>query len=364
MHSNEDIQILIAEDDYLVSEMIRGILTELGYTVVGLAKSGIQAVAMTEELKPSVVLMDIQMPGMDGITAAQKIQQCCPTPVVILTAYETPELVHQASDAGVNAYLIKPADSREMERAITIALARFEDVTTLRELNEELKASNEELDAFAHTVAHDLQSPLGLIVGFGEMLQMNYEFYPPEQHQEILAKMTRIAKKMSNIIEELLLLASVRQVDVVPEKLDMAKIVKEVRHRLADEIKAHQAEIVVPEEWPEALGYAPWIEEVWFNYVSNGLKYGGDPPQLKLGATVQSDGQFRFWVEDNGQGVTAVQQENLFIPFTKLSQVHTKGYGLGLSIVRRIVDRLGGKVGLTSEVGVGSTFWFTLPPAE
>lgn len=364
MRSNKEIQILIAEDDYLVNEMIQGMLTELGYTVVGSAKSGDQAVAMAEKLKPSVILMDAQMPVMDGITAAQKIQQCCPTPIVILTAYETPELVRQASDAGVNAYLIKPTSNREMKRAITIALARFEDMVILSQLNEDLKASNEELDAFAHTVAHDLQNPLSLILGFAETLQMNYDFYPPEQHKEILAKIMRIANKMSNIIDELLILASVRQADVDPEKLDMAGIIAEVQQRLADEIVQYQAEIVLPKEWPVASGYAPWIEEVWFNYLSNGIKYGGEPPYLRLGASIQPDSMLRFWIQDNGDGLTAEQQKNLFIPFTKLSQAHTKGYGLGLSIARRIVERLGGKVGLTSEVGVGSTFWFTLPPAD
>ncbi|MEJ2748889.1 MAG: hybrid sensor histidine kinase/response regulator [Anaerolineae bacterium] len=364
MHSNKDIRILIAEDDYLVNEMIRGMLTDLGYTVAGSAKSGNQAVAMAEQLKPSVILMDVQMPGMDGIAAAQKIQQCCPTPIVILTAYETPELVHQASDAGVNAYLIKPTGSREMERAITIALARFEDMTALSRLNNELKESNEELDAFAHTVAHDLQNPLSLVLGFAETLQVNYDFYPPEQHKEILAKIMRIANKMSNIIDELLLLASVRQVDVDPQALDMTSIIVEAQQRLADDIDQHQAEISLPEAWPAALGYAPWVEEVWFNYLSNGIKYGGQPPLLRLGASAQPGNMVRFWIRDNGKGITAVQQKNLFIPFTKLSQAHTKGYGLGLSIVRRIVERLGGEVGLESEVGEGSTFWVTLPKAE
>jgi signal transduction histidine kinase len=283
--------------------------------------------------------------------------------VVILSAHETPELVQEASEAGVAAYLLKPPDSREMERAITMAMARFKDIQALHQTNMELQASNDELDAFAHTVAHDLQSPLGLISGFGEMLLLNYEAYPPEQHIEILSRITRTAKKMSSIVSELLVLSSVRQMDVTLEPLDMAQILDEVQQRLAEEIKNYEAEIIMPSAWPVAQGYAPWIEEVWFNYLSNGIKYGGSPPCLELGVTEDGDGQLRFWVRDNGAGVTAVDQKELFTPFTKLSHVRAKGHGLGLSIVRRIMERLGGQVGIESEFGEGSTFWFTLPAA-
>lgn len=363
MHNRKDIQVLVAEDDYLVGEMIQGMLTELGYTVVGLATSGIQAIELATSLNPNVVIMDIQMPGMDGVSAAKRIQECCQTSVVILSAYETPELVQQASKAGVNAYLLKPPDSRELERAILLAMARFDDMMALRRINDELEASNAELDAFAHTVAHDLQSPLGLISGFGEMLLLNYDEYPPEQHKNILSKMTRTAKKISNIVNELLVLSSVRQMDVEFETLDMTEILDEALQRLAEEIKTENPEIVMPPSWPRARGYAPWIEEVWFNYLSNGIKYGGTPPRLELGVTEEPQGTLRFWVQDNGSGLTAVDQKELFTPFTKLSQVRAKGHGLGLSIVRRIMERLGGTVGVQSEVGAGSTFWFTLSPA-
>lgn len=363
MQAHEDVQVLIAEDDYLVGEMIQGILTELGFTVVGLATSGAQAVEMSIALKPNVVIMDVQMPGMGGVAAAKQIQECCLIPVVILSAYETAELVQEASDAGVNAYLLKPPDSREMERAITLAIARFDDMLALHNLNEELQASNEELDAFAHTVAHDLQSPLGLIMGFSEMMKLNYDEYPPEQHKYILSKIVRTSKKMSNIVEELLLLASVRQMAVELETLDMAEILNEVQQRLLEDIKENDAELVLPQSWPAARGYAPWLEEVWFNYLSNGIKYGGDPPRLELGVTTELNGMLCFYVRDNGSGITAVEQEELFTPFTKLNQVRVEGHGLGLSIVRRIIERLGGSVGIKSKSGKGSTFWFTLAPA-
>jgi len=361
MEKQKKLNALVVEDDYLVSEMVQGILQELGCFVVGAATTGAQAVKLTASLKPDVIIMDIEMPEMDGLEAARQIQETCPTPIIVLTAYETPELVEQASAAGVNAYLIKPPDRREMERAIVIATARFKDMIALKQMNEQLRASNAELDAFAHTVAHDLQSPLGLIVGFSEILSEHQDRYSPQKQKELLATVSHTAQRMSHIVDELLLLASVRNMKAVLEPVDVAQTVIQARQRLSAMIADANAVITAPDSWPLALGYTPWIEEVWVNYLSNGLKYGGAPPHLKLGANMQSDRMVRFWIQDKGVGLSAEEQSLLFVPFTRLSQVKTKGYGLGLSIVRRIVHRLGGAVGVESEPGAGSTFWFSLP---
>lgn len=134
----ENHGILIAEDESLVAEMIQGMLEEQGHTVVGVALDGNQAVSMTAALQPEAVLMDIQMPDCDGLEAAQRIAETCPTPVVVLTAFETPEMVDRASEAGVGAYLTKPPNSRELERALTIAKARFHDLMELRHINHRL----------------------------------------------------------------------------------------------------------------------------------------------------------------------------------------------------------------------------------
>jgi len=139
----KDTYVLIVEDDTLVGKMIQGSLEDMGYTVVGKAIDGLQAIEMTQSLRPDVVLMDIEMPNMDGIEATRQIHEHCPTPVVVLTAHETPELVEGASAAGVGAYLVKPPDAREMERAIAIAIARFDDLMELRRLNADLQAGNE-----------------------------------------------------------------------------------------------------------------------------------------------------------------------------------------------------------------------------
>jgi two-component system sensor histidine kinase/response regulator len=143
--------------------------------------------------------------------------------------------------------------------------------------------------------------------------------------------------------------------------LDMASTVDEAQRRLTYMIEEHQAEIILPKSWPVALGYGPWVEEVWANYLSNAIQYGGRPPRVELGATVQADSQVCFWVRDNGPGLTPEEQARLFTPFTRLDQVRVKGHGLGLSIVQRIVEKLDGQVGVESQVGQGSVFTFTLP---
>ncbi len=135
----KETHVLIVEDDPMVGEMIEGLLEDIGYTVAGKAIDGLQAIEMTQSLQPDVVLMDIKMPNMDGIEATRHIYESCPTPVVVLTAHETPALVEGASAAGVGAYLVKPSNTREMERAIAIAIARFDDLMELRRLNAKLQ---------------------------------------------------------------------------------------------------------------------------------------------------------------------------------------------------------------------------------
>ena len=271
-----------------------------------------------------------------------------------------------------------PADLAWMEvlaplAATAIASARL--VEELRQRSDELQqrtielqAQNEELDAFAHTVAHDLKTPVTSIVGYATMLEATYAELPEESLLICLRAIAEGGHKMSRIVDGLLLLAGVRKKEVKTSPLDMASIVAEPLRRLTDLIEDRRAEIILPETWPTALGYAPWVEEVWANYISNAIKYGGQPPRVELGATVRSDDDappaVRFWVRDNGPGLTREAQARLFIPFTQLDQLRTEGYGLGLSIVQRIVDKLSGQVGVESEVGQGSIFSFSLPKAD
>ncbi|NLF01884.1 MAG: response regulator, partial [Anaerolineales bacterium] len=273
-------RVLIAEDDYLVSEMVKGLLSEMGYAVAGVASTGQEALSMTQQLQPDVVLMDIRMPDMDGIEATRLITQRYPTPVVMLTAYETPELVQASSEAGAGAFLVKPPNAAEIQRTVTIAMARCADLRKLRVLNAELQARNEELDAFAHTVAHDLKDLLARIVGFAEAVVDNLGTLAPHELETHLRTISQGGRKMGEIIDALLLLAGVHKIEVAVAPLNMAGIVASALQRLDSLVSERQATIVVPDLWPTAMGYEPWVEEVWYNYISNAVKYSGDPAQI------------------------------------------------------------------------------------
>lgn len=234
----------------------------------------------------------------------------------------------------------------------------------LGQANEALRASNEELDAFAHTVAHDLKGPLGLIMGFSDLILQEGESLSSKDLGEFLQIIAGNGKKMKDIINGLLMLSTVRQGEVKGEYLDMMQYVIEAKNRVTRRFAEFQVEWVLPESLPVGWGYGPWVEEIWVNYLSNAVKYGGRPPKVEIGAVLQEDNMIRYWVSDNGRGLSAEQQAQLFTPFTRLNQVKIEGHGLGLSIVRRIVEKLGGEVGIESEPGNGSIFYFTLPRNE
>jgi len=221
----------------------------------------------------------------------------------------------------------------------------------------------QELDAFAHTIGYTLRDPVSLIIGYTELLKAQAGL--PDNLQEYLNAIARNGLKMSHIIDELQVLTGVRRARVIPKPLSMLRIVAEVQQRLAHLIQEYEAKVVISEYWPTALGHKPWVEEVLAYYLSNAIKYGGQPPRVHIGATAQSDGMIRFWVRDNGPGFTSDEQAQLFTEFAHLSQRRVTEYSLGLSIVKRIVTKLGGQVGVESDgiPGEGSIFTFTLPRA-
>jgi two-component system, sensor histidine kinase and response regulator len=230
----------------------------------------------------------------------------------------------------------------------------------LPELAEALQAKNQELEVYAHMVAHDLKDPLTVMIVTSDLLS-DVPDLTRQELQEYLQQIRFSAYDMNRIIDNLLLFAEVSKVEAPVEPVDMARVVANIRRRLSYMIKERQAQVDFPEVWPVAMGYAPWIEEVWANYLSNAIKHGGRPPRVELGASPQPDGMLRFWTRDNGPGVPPKVRAGLFRPFDQIDRVHIPGHGLGLSIVYQIVDKLGGQVGVESELGQGSLFYFTLP---
>jgi PAS domain S-box-containing protein len=237
-------------------------------------------------------------------------------------------------------------------------------VTERVELTQQLREKNDELDAFSHMVAHDLKNPLGTIITYTDFLLDAWDKLGDAKKFEFIKNIRGVGRQGLSIIKELLLLASISKESIETEVLDMLEIIYNVRYRLQLMLEQSEGQLIEPPVWPMALGYGPWVEEVWDNYISNGLKYGGQPPVLELGATPQAGGMIRFWIKDDGEGLTPEEQAQLFTEFVRLDDVGVvEGNGLGLSIVRRIVNKLGGQVGVESQPGQGSTFYFTLPAA-
>ena len=347
--------ILIVDDKPQNLQLLMNILTQKGYDVRA-ANSG-EAALMTLQAEPSdLVLLDIEMPGLNGYDVCTRLKAESATreiPVLFISARdEVIDKVRAFSVGGVD-YITKPFQVEEV-------LARVETHLALQQTRQNLEESNAELEAFAHTVAHDLKSPLSVITGYCGLTQ---ELAIESQNSQ-LVELTDItmetAHRMDRIIKELLLLASVRREEVELERFPMLVVVAEVEHRLAQQLESADATLIKPTEWPDVMGVSAWIEEVWVNYISNALKYGEDPPQIELGYDKLINGRIRFWVRDNGVGLTPDEQAQLFTEFTRLDQVRAKGHGLGLSIVKRIMEKIGGQVGVESEIGVGSTFYFTL----
>lgn len=360
-------RILVVEDQAIVAQDIARRLRKLGHEVVDVVSTGEAAVQRALELRPDILLMDIKLgAATDGIDVVKHIRQRLDLPVIYLTGYADEATVARARETGPLGYLVKPFSERELQATLEMALYRHQMEERLRENAEGLRRRTEELDAFAHTVAHDIQGPVNTILNYAQLL---LETYGPGADQELsegLQLIARTAQKVANIVNELMLLAGLREVKAVLTVIDTAALVAGAMDRLSDMIADTNARIHLPSTWPPALGYGPWVEEVWVNYLSNAIKYGGRPPVIELGAEVQPGGMVRFWVQDNGPGINPEEQARLFEPFTRLETARATGVGLGLSIVRRIVERLGGQVAVESEgrPGRGCTFSFTLPGLE
>ena len=227
----------------------------------------------------------------------------------------------------------------------------------------ELEATNQELRAYSHTIAHDLKSPLNSIILRSEIVTGNFAAQMPPKALEVINGIHESSTKMNEMIDQLLWLAKLRNVNNTLVPVNINIVASAALRRFSHLTEAMQVE--VQPDLPGALGHAQWIEEVFANLISNAIKYMGSDnpaPRITLHGSV-CDGVGRYEVQDSGIGIAPADQAHLFEMFTRLNVVQVEGLGLGLSIVHRIVTKLNGKVSVESTPGVGSTFIFTLPLA-
>ncbi len=247
--------------------------------------------------------------------------------------------------------------SEEMTKSINIKL--------LNEIQEKEKLI-QDLDAFSHTVAHDLKGMLGSVITASTLIQSAIDDLSKEEILEIVNLINLTATKTTHITKELLTLASVRQQEIEPVAVNMEMITRDALTRLQDMIDEKKAVISLSNVWYDVLGNKSWLEEVLINYISNAIKYGGNPPQIRITTELAGKRKVKYSVSDNGNGLSDKEMAMLFKKFARLDAIRAEGNGLGLSIVKRIIEKLGGEVGVYSKniSGEGSTFYFILPLAR
>jgi len=354
-----DTGVLIVEDDFLVCEMIQGVLEDTGYVVVGTAVDGQQAIEMTRSIRPDVVLMDIGLPDVDGIQATRHIYESCPTPVVILTAYDAPEIVAQVSEAGAGAYLVKPSTAREMERAITITMARFDDMMELRRLNaelqveiaeriqaeEQIKASLEEKEVLLQEIQHRVRNNLQFI---HNLLDLQTGYIEDKKAIEVFRESQKRIHAIALVHDQLC------------QSKDLGKInLADYIQNLADDLflsynagamgitlKTNLSDVNVNAN--TALSCGLIVNEL----VSNGLKHAFTdkrrrPGEICIESHSVNDGRkLDILVKDNGIGLP---------PDRKLR----KKKSFGLELVNMLVHQLKGTIEI--DRSNGATFTITLP---
>lgn len=228
-----------------------------------------------------------------------------------------------------------------------------------------LTQQNMELNAFAHTVAHDLKHPVTSLIGTSTLLSKAFDSLDRTQQQDFLQQILQSSLKMNAMINGLLQLASLRANETPDFALvNIQLTVQDALNSLAVLIAETKPLITIQPNLPVVRTYGQWIEEIWLNYLSNAIKYGGHPAMISIGFRHDSQTGFTiFWVDDRGPGIMPEQASKLFTEFHRLHTERKDSHGLGLSIVQRICNKLGGQCGYERNAQGGSRFWFSLPVA-
>ena len=408
-------RILIVEDNPGVADYIHTVLTDSGYDVSGIVASGEEAVDKVKELLPDMVLMDIDLAGeLNGIEAAAQIDAQFDIPVIYLTGYSDDLLLQQAKITKPYGYLVKPVNLRELIATIEMTFYRHQLEKRLkessakyrqqleslvkdrtaeltkaneqlqREIDErkrteealqesnlrlkealvELDDKNKELESFVYIVSHDLKAPLVSLTGFASVLLNNYKEYLDETGQLYLSRIQTNVEQMGRLIQDLLELSKIGQMVNDYESVDVTKIIRETIETLEIQLKEKGTEVIIQEDLPTIICNRVRIKQVFENLVSNANKFIGEDnsnPRIEIGCHNNQEEFFEFFVKDNGIGIQKEYHEKVFELFARLGNLKVEGTGVGLAIVKKLVESHRGKIWVDSEVEKGATFYFTLP---
>lgn len=368
-HASDPI-ILVVDDIQTNIQVVGQILNEAGYEVMP-ATSGAQAFERIRTHAPDLILLDFMMPDVNGVEVCKHLKANPLTkkiPVIFLTASNDMEHLVQAFEAGAVDYVTKPFRGAELLARVRTHLELKKAREALFQYSERLREMNEEKNEFLGIVAHDLRSPLSNIVSSTAMALSDSEA-TRGQIEEFLEIIQASATHVIHLVENLMDVNAIEQgrmkIDLVPTEL--GELVRGVTNNYAGKARAKQQELVVTTGEGPLVAFADSHAtiQIFDNLISNALKYSPTGKRIDVRLTRRSE-VVRCEVQDQGPGVSAEDLKKMFGKFARLSARPTGGEpstGLGLSIVKKMVEAAGGKVWCESKLGEGARFIVELPVA-
>jgi len=234
----------------------------------------------------------------------------------------------------------------------------------VQERTTDLEAAKARLEAFAFSVAHDLRAPLRGVQGLSQALLEDYGDRLDEVGRDYARRVIQEVSSMDALIQDLLAYGRVSHIELAIIVVNLRDVVDAAVHAVRDEAVAARARVDVSPDLPTVKGNRSVLIQVFTNLLSNAIKFGGPDPIVRVWAEQRRD-VAHVWVEDQGIGIAPQHHDRIFGVFERLHGVETyPGTGIGLAIVKKGIERLGGHVGVESQEGRGSRFWVELPRAE
>jgi two-component system, sensor histidine kinase and response regulator len=363
------LSLLIVDDEPASMRALCDTLEYEGYQTYGYT-SAADALAALRERTFDLLLADLQMPGTNGIDLMKSAQLIDPTLVaVIMTGHGALETAVAAMKAGALDYIQKPIKLATalpvLERALAVRQLRIEKKRleeNVRERTEELKIANRELEAFSHSVSHDLRAPLRAVSVFTQALLTEHSTTLNDEGKRLLQNVNAGAAHMDRLITDLLRLSQLNRQALHRTPVRFAELIQRVIDGMSNERAGRDIEFVIADfpTWQVDQGL---MQQVFVNLISNAIKFTRERPHARIEVGYRMDGTtLVVFIRDNGVGFNMKHMNKLFGVFQRLhSADQFEGTGVGLSIVRRIVERHGGKVWVDGAQDQGATFYFSLP---
>jgi len=235
----------------------------------------------------------------------------------------------------------------------------------VQERTTDLQAANARLEAFAFSVAHDLRAPLRGMHGLAQAILEDYGGRLDATGRDYAQRIVDEATSMDVLINDLLAYGRLTHVDLAISAVDLRDVLEKAVYAVRDDVQRSEAHVEFAPALPVVQGNRSVLIQVFSNLLSNAVKFGGDKPRVQVWAEMREPQVVHVWVEDQGIGIAPEHQDRIFGVFERLHGAEVyPGTGIGLAIVKKGIERLGGRVGVESTVGHGSRFWIELPRAE